>query len=105
MAVPKGERGMTKTEFFAAAYKLHDEIIKLLLRDMGAKPITRDLKTFTYRAKMSEADRNKFNALCEKYHIDVEADFPSWLMDYYQDFYLGRKRDRLRTNEHKGVRP
>ena len=88
MAVPKGERGMTKTEFYAAAIKLHDAIVKLLLRDMGVKAVTRDMKTFVWRAKMTEEDKKQFTALCDKYHIDVETDFPSWLMDYYRNNIL-----------------
>ena len=84
MAVPKGERGMTRTEFFIAAYKLHDAIVMLLLRDIGLKTSMRDFKTFAYRAKMSEDDKRQFGNLCEKYHIDVEAEFPSWLMEYYR---------------------
>ena len=79
---------MTKTEFFVAAYKLHDAIVRLLLHDMGVKAVTRDLKTFTYRAKMSQQDEATFKKLCDQYHIDVEDDFPSWLMDYYRENIL-----------------
>ena len=88
MSVPLSERGMTKTEFFVAAYKLHDAIVRLLLHDMGVKAVTRDMKTFTYRAKMSQQDEATFKKLCNQYHIDVEVDFPSWLMDYYRENIL-----------------
>ena len=73
MSEPKGKRGMTSTEFYAAAQRLNAEITNLLLRDFGAKPSSRDLWSFCHNAKMSSEDKLAYTQLCEKYHIDVEA--------------------------------
>ena len=88
MSVPKGEQGVTSTEFFRAANRLEDEIVALILRDFGAKPVARDLRTFAHRAKMSAEDRETFSGLCEKYHIDVEADYPLWLLERFRNKVL-----------------
>lgn len=70
MSVPVSKRGKSKTEFFHSAYKLNDEITQLLLRDFGLKTISRDLNAFTYRAKMSEEDRQIFMDM-DKYFLSV----------------------------------
>jgi len=88
MSVPASKRGKSKTEFFHSAYKLNDEITQLLLRDFGLKTVNRDLRTFTYRAKMSDEDRQAFMELSDKYHIDVETSYPYWLIDYYRNCML-----------------
>ena len=67
-----------------AAEKLHDDIIRLLLRDFGAKPVNRNLKTFTHHVRLNEKDKETFTSLCDKYHIDVESEYPAWLLDYYR---------------------
>lgn len=84
MAVPKGERGITSKAFMKAAERLHDDIIKLLLRDFGAKPINRNLRTFAHHVKFDKKEQEEFTRLCEKYHIDVESEYPAWLIDYYR---------------------
>ena len=94
MSVPKGERGITTKAFMAAAERLHDDIVRLLLRDFGVKTVNRDLKTFTYHAKFLEEDRDNFMQLCTKYHIDVESDYPAWLINYYRESIL-RQRCKL----------
>lgn len=88
LSVPKNQRKKSSKEFFYNAYKLNDEITTLLLRDFGVKSINRDLKTFTHSAKMSQEDRCAFNGLCAKYNIDVETEYPAWLLDYYREWIL-----------------
>ena len=88
MSVPESKRSKSKTEFFHSAYKLNDEITDLLLRDFGLKTISRDLNAFTYRAKMEQADREKFADLCSKYRVNVESAYPYWLIDYYRNCML-----------------
>ena len=88
MSVPASKRGKSKTEFFHSAYKLNDEITQLLLRDFGLKTSNTDLRTFTYRAKMSNEDRQTFVDLSTKYHLNVEAAYPYWLINYYRNCML-----------------
>ena len=67
MSVPVSKRGKSKIEFFHQAYKLNDEITRLLLRDFGLKTLNSDLNVFTYRAKMNEEDRQIFTELVNIY--------------------------------------
>lgn len=60
MTVPKNKRTVSKVEFFYFAYKLNDKITQLLIKDFGIKRISKDLKAFTYGAKMSGEDREAF---------------------------------------------
>lgn len=84
MSVPKGKRGLSRTEFYRKAYVLNDALTRLLIKDFGIKSITRDLNTFTRNAKMNQEDRTQFQTLCEKYHIDVESEYPLWLIEHYR---------------------
>lgn len=79
---------MSKMEFFHLAKKLKRDITLLLIRDFGVKSISRNLKTFTHNAKMNEDDRAVFNELCNKYKIDVESEWPLWLISEYRDHIL-----------------
>ena len=88
MSVPKGKRNVSRMEFFHLAHKLHREITLLMVRDFGVKSISRDLKSFTHSAKMNEEDRIAFTELCNKYHIDVEAEWPLWLIDSYRNWIV-----------------
>lgn len=88
MTVPKGKRGISKVEFFHYAYKLNDRITTLLIRDFGIKRISKDLKAFTYSAKMNGADRETFIDICDKYGINVESEYPMWIIEYYRDWIL-----------------
>lgn len=88
MSVPEGKRSVSPVEYLHLAYKLNREVTMLLIRDFGVKSISRDLKTFTHAAKMSVDDRSTFEALCKKYHIDVEADYPLWLIEHYRNVVL-----------------
>ncbi len=88
MAVPVGERGVTSKAFMKAAEKLHDDIMNLLLRDFGCRPVNRNLKTFAYHAKFTPEDKDMFIKLCEKYHIDIESEYPAWIIDYYRTSIL-----------------
>ncbi|MDD6561893.1 MAG: hypothetical protein PUF06_02010 [Veillonellaceae bacterium] len=84
MTVPLGRRSESKLEFFHTLFKLQQEITRLFIRDFGVKPVNRSLKSFVHSAKMTEADRTVYTALCEKYHIDVEAEWPLWLIEHYR---------------------
>ena len=88
MSVPVGKRGVSKMEFFHLAHKLNREMTMLLIRDFGIKSISRDLKSFCHSAKMNEEDRTAYIGLCQKYHIDVEADWPLWLIEHYRNWIL-----------------
>lgn len=88
MSVPVGKRGESKLDFFYNAYHLTDDITRFLIKDFGVKNISRDLKAFTRKAKMDNEDKETFSALCLKYNIDVEADYPIWLIDYYRTWIL-----------------
>lgn len=88
MSVPKGKRGLSKLEFFHKAYILNDKITALLIRDFGVKKIARDLKAFTFSARMEADDQSQFISLCEKYGINTEAAYPLWMIDYYRDWIL-----------------
>ena len=84
MAVPKSRRTLSKVEFFYRAYKLNDAITQLLIKDFGIKRISKDLKAFTYGAKMNQQDREGFMAYCTKYGINVETEYPLWIIEYYR---------------------
>lgn len=88
MTVPKNKRTTSKLEFFYNVYKLNDKLTRILLRDFGVKKTSRDLKAFTYSAKMNNQDRKDFIGLCNKYGVNVEADYPLWLIEYYRDWIL-----------------
>ena len=75
-------------EFFHTAYEIADKVTTLLIRDFGVKRISRQLKTFTHNAKMTHDDREQFSALCEKYRIDVESEYPLWLIEHYRDWIM-----------------
>lgn len=84
MAVPLGKRGESKLEFLHILFRLQKSMTLLFIRDFGVKSISRDLRTFTYAAKMPEKDRELFIAMCSKYHIDVESEWPLWLIEHYR---------------------
>ena len=54
-------------------------------RDFGVKPITRDLRAFVYSAKLPRDDREVFVSLCNKYHIEVESNYPMWEIERYRN--------------------
>lgn len=95
MTVPAGKRNKSKMEFFHTAYKLHDSITTLLIRDFGIKSISRDLKSFTYSAKMTPEDRANYIEMCCKYHIDVESEYPKWLIEYYRNWIMQLLRELI----------
>lgn len=88
MGVPLSKRGLSAVEFYYKATVIHDKIVQFLIRDFGVKSISRDLKTFTHNAKMSKNDRELFTALCTKYKIDTESDWPVWVIDHYRKWIL-----------------
>ena len=65
-------------------FKLQREITLLFIRDLGVKSVNRDLKNFTHNSHMSQEDREAYTVLCNKYHIDVEAEWPLWLIEHYR---------------------
>lgn len=95
MTVPKSQRGQSRMEFFYRALKLNDAITQVLLRDFGIKRTLRELKTFTYCAKMEPKDQEAFIDLCGKYGIDTEARYPLWLVEYYRDWILALLREMI----------
>jgi hypothetical protein len=88
MSVPKNKRSVSKTEFFEKIYKMTDAITQFVIKDFGIKRVTRDLRAFAFQAKMTPTDRATFKELCSRYNIDVEAEYPLWLLDYYREHIL-----------------
>lgn len=88
MSVPKGDRNETKVEFYNNLYKVQDILMNLLLTDFGLRINSRDLKAFTYKAKMSKDDAETFKNLCEQYNINVECSVPLWFIEYFRDIIL-----------------
>ncbi len=84
MSVPVNKRGKSSVEFLHTMFKLQKDLTLLFIRDFGVKPIRRDLKTFVHSARMSSEDRESFTELCTKYHIDVESEWPLWLIEHYR---------------------
>ncbi len=97
MSVPLGRRNESNLEFLHLLGKLQKNLTLLFIRNFGVKCITRDLKTFTHSAKMPEGDRNLFSAICNKYHIDVETEWPMWLIEHYREKIL-RILDSMEEN-------
>ena len=60
MAVVKGKRNQSDVEYFDYAYKAH----------------------------MDETDKEEFEHLVNKYDLELETDFPNWLMCYYREILL-----------------
>ena len=60
MAVVKGKRNQSDVEYFDYAYKAH----------------------------MEETDKEEFEHLVNKYDLELETDFPNWLMCYYSSSML-----------------
>lgn len=95
MTVPVSRRNKSKVEFFNQAYRLSEDITELLLRDFGIKKTSKDLRAFSYKAKMAEEDKESFMNLCNKYGIDVEVEYPLWLLEYYRDWILSLLKELI----------
>ena len=95
MAVVKGKRNQSDVEYFDYAYKVVEHITKFLLSDLGIKKTYRDLKVFAYKAHMEETDKEEFEHLVNKYDLELETDFPNWLMCYYRETLLTIMRDLI----------
>lgn len=88
MTVPKYKRTKSNVEFFHFAYRLNDNITRLLIKDFGIKRVNKDLKAFAYTAKMEISDRENFIGLCNKYNINLESEYPLWIIEYYRTWIL-----------------
>lgn len=67
MAVVKGKRNQSDVEYFDYVYKAH----------------------------MEETDKEEFEHLVNKYDLELETDFPNWLMCYYRETLLTIMRDLI----------
>jgi hypothetical protein len=89
MSVPKNKRSeATATEFFTSALNISDKITKELINDFGIKNISGNLKVFTNKAKMEEADSEILLGLVTKYGITLETDVKYWLLEHYRERIL-----------------
>lgn len=88
MSVVKSERTTSKFEYFTLGIKIHDMIYTLAMQDFGFKSKTKDFYAFVRKLEMDEDDRKEFFKLCEKYEINVEADFPSWMLEHLREKVL-----------------
>lgn len=95
MTVPAGKRQPSNLEFLNTYYKLRKAVTAVLLRDFGVKRSARDLWTFCYSAKFNHEDGEAFRSLCDKYRIDLEAEFPLWLLEHYRGRVLKSLYDLL----------
>ena len=96
MAVVKGKRNQSDVEYFDYAYKVVEHITKFLLSDLGIKKTYRDLKVFVYNnTHMEETDKEEFEHLVNKYDLELETDFPNWIMCYYRETLLTIMRDLI----------
>ena len=84
MSVPKNERTESKFGFFENAMRLYTNITKYLISDFGIKDYSRDTKVFCGRVKMTDDDAMVFGDLVDRYHLDVESDYPRWLIEWYR---------------------
>lgn len=96
MTVPKNLRKESKKEYYDFAYKVTDCIDDFVTRDFGLKTRVRDLKSFTFRAKMNNTDKEQFNALCDKYKIDVVSEYPLWKIDRFRNMIEDQCDNMLR---------
>lgn len=93
MSVPVNKRGESSVKFLDLADKIRNTITMLLIKDFGVKTISKDLKSFTHSAKMTREDKETFMSICEKYHIDVEAEYPLWVIEYFRSLVLEILKD------------
>lgn len=95
MAVPKFKRGESNKGFYYDTVKICIQIVQFVLKDFGIKGCMRDLKAFTYKAKMNNQDKEDFIHFCNKYNIDVEASYPMYVLDHYRQTILNIINDIL----------
>ena len=87
MAVVKSKRNQYDVKYFDYVYKIVEHITKFLLSDLGIKKTYRDLKVFAYKDHMEETDKEEFEHLVNKYDLELETDFPNWLMFFIEKHY------------------
>ena len=91
MAQPVGKRGMTQTEYYHTFQKINDEITVNLSRDFGMKRLSGDLKAFIHKVNFKDPrERAVFEYLCDKYGIEVEQEFPLYIIERYRNQMLDR---------------
>ena len=50
---------------------------------------------YAYKTHMNETDKEEFEHLVNKYDLELETDFPNWLMCYYRETLLTIMRDLI----------
>ena len=88
MSVVASHRNISKVKYFNLALKIHDALYNLVLQDFGFKSKTKDFYAYVRKADMSAEDTELFKEICNKYDIDLECDFPLWMIDHYRERLL-----------------
>ena len=83
----KSKRNKYDVEYFDYEYNVVEHINKFLLSDLWIKKTYRDLKVFAYKTHMNETDKEEFEHLVNKYDLELETDFPNWLMFFIEKHY------------------
>lgn len=90
MSVLKNKRTESKFEVFSNAYKLSVEMQKLLLRDMGVKDKTINLKYWNPYLNINEQDKTVLDNILEKYNLvdTLVGEYPLWIIDFYRSHII-----------------
>ena len=100
MSVPKGHRTTSPVKYFDNAYKIVDTITKYLISDFGTKRTYNNLYVFSHKAKMSDEDKEVFEELVNKYHLDIETAYSYWLIEHYRDTMLSIMTEMIKNISH-----
>lgn len=95
MSVPVHKRSESNKVYYDNFQKIFNTIFYFTTKDFGIKTVNRDLRTFCFNAKMSEEDRHNFTDLCDKYKIDVESEYPMWVIEKFRDQIIDTLFDTL----------
>ena len=92
MSVLARLRSQSKYEFYMNAIRLRKEITKLLLRDLGAKKLIRNIKIRTEGMEPQDADL--LLGVMEKYELTaLPGEYPMWLIEKLRDSIWDIMRD------------
>lgn len=86
MSVLKNKRTQSKFEVFTNAYNLSIEVQKFLLKDMGLKEKSINIKYTNSYEKMLAEDKKTINDILEKYNMSrsIIGEYPLWIIDFYR---------------------
>ena len=89
MSVIKAKRNESSTDFYINLQKMETEIIHFMLKDFNIKHCNKDLKLFSYKAKLNEEETKFLNKLIQTHQdINIEVAYPLWLLEYFRSAIL-----------------